>query len=98
MPFWLNLSPSFLATLLLLLAVSCAIIIRSVAESHYHLAPAYHVKCSRSFVLCRRFRRRIEEAIAAGVLIPGSLDGGLGGGMVRNIRRHDFGEKLKLWE
>ncbi|KAF8522289.1 hypothetical protein BU17DRAFT_87378 [Hysterangium stoloniferum] len=69
---------TFLATLLLLLAVSCAIVIRS-------------------FILRRRFRRRIEEAIAAGVLMPGSLDDGLGGGMGRN-RRRDFGEKPKLWE
>ncbi|KAF8513638.1 hypothetical protein BU17DRAFT_68689 [Hysterangium stoloniferum] len=36
-------------------------------------------------------------AIAAGVLMPGSLDKGLGGGMGRN-RRRDFGEKAKLWE
>jgi len=69
---------TFLATLLLLLAVSCAIVVRS-------------------FILRRRFRRRIEEAIAAGVLIPGSLDDGPGGGMGRN-RRRDFGEKPKLWE
>jgi len=68
---------TFLATLLLLLAVSCAIVIRS-------------------FILRRRFRRRIEEAIAAGVLIPGSLDDGPAGAMGR--RRRDFGEKPKLWE
>ncbi|KIJ44079.1 hypothetical protein M422DRAFT_30607 [Sphaerobolus stellatus SS14] len=47
----------------------------------------------RSFILRRRFRRRIEEAIAAGVLVPGSLDeGGVG------RRRRDFGEKPKLWD
>lgn len=51
----------------------------------------------RSFILRRRFRRRIEEAIAAGVLIPGALDDGPGGGMGRG-RRRDFGEKPKLWE
>ncbi|KAF8590604.1 hypothetical protein K439DRAFT_1611981 [Ramaria rubella] len=61
---------SFLATLLLLLAVSCAIVIR--------------------------FRRRIEEALAAGVLIPGALEDGLGG--TGRGRRRDFGEKPKLWE
>lgn len=51
----------------------------------------------RSFILRRRFRRRIEEAIAAGVLIPGSLDDATIGGMGRS-RRRDFGEKPKLWE
>ncbi|GJJ12136.1 hypothetical protein Clacol_006377 [Clathrus columnatus] len=69
---------TFLATLLLLLAVSCAIVIRS-------------------FILRRRFRRRIEEAIAAGVLIPGTLDDTALGGMGRS-RRRDFGEKPKMWE
>ena len=49
----------------------------------------------RSFILRRRFRRRIEEALAAGVLIPGALEEG--GGMGRG-RRRDFGEKPKLWE
>jgi hypothetical protein len=47
----------------------------------------------RSFILRRRFRRRIEEALAAGVLIPGALEDGMGRG-----RRRDFGEKPKLWE
>lgn len=49
----------------------------------------------RSFILRRRFRRRLEEALAAGVFIPGGLEegGGLGRG-----RRRDFGEKPKLWE
>lgn len=69
---------TFLATLLLLLAVSCAIVVRS-------------------FILRRRFRRRIEEAIAAGVLIPGALDDPSLGGTGRS-RRRDFGEKPKLWE
>ncbi|KAF8513644.1 hypothetical protein BU17DRAFT_68694 [Hysterangium stoloniferum] len=36
-------------------------------------------------------------AITAGVLIPGLLGEGLGGGMGRN-RRCDFGEKPKPWE
>ncbi|KZO97004.1 hypothetical protein CALVIDRAFT_563229 [Calocera viscosa TUFC12733] len=44
----------------------------------------------RSFVLRRRFRRRVEAAIAAGVLLPGSLNTG------RGDRR--FQEKPKLWE
>lgn len=51
----------------------------------------------RSFILRRRFRRRIEEAIAAGVLIPGALDDATLGGAGRS-RRRDFGEKPKLWE
>ncbi|KAF8495607.1 hypothetical protein JB92DRAFT_3099808 [Gautieria morchelliformis] len=50
----------------------------------------------RSFILRRRFRRRIEEALAAGVIIPGGLEDGPGG-MGRG-RRRDFGEKPKLWE
>ncbi|KZT60116.1 hypothetical protein CALCODRAFT_150477 [Calocera cornea HHB12733] len=44
----------------------------------------------RSFVLRRRFRRRVEAAIAAGVLLPGSLNAG------RGDRR--LQEKPKLWE
>jgi len=52
----------------------------------------------RSFILRRRFRRRIEEAIAAGVLAPGALDDGPGGGGMGRGRRRDFGEKPKLWE
>ncbi|EIN12620.1 hypothetical protein PUNSTDRAFT_141278 [Punctularia strigosozonata HHB-11173 SS5] len=61
---------TFLATLFLLLFVSCAIVLRS-------------------FFLRRRFRRRIEEAIAAGVLLPPASGHG---------RRRDFGEKPKIWD
>jgi len=44
----------------------------------------------RSFVLRRRFRRRIEEAILAGVIAPNHT------GRVRS--RRTIGEKPKLWE
>ena len=44
----------------------------------------------RSFVLRRRFRRRIEEAILAGVVAPHH------GARVRS--RRVIGEKPKLWE
>ncbi|CEL60780.1 hypothetical protein RSOLAG1IB_04019 [Rhizoctonia solani AG-1 IB] len=70
---------TFLTTLLLLLAVSCGIVIRS-------------------FILRRRFHRRVEEAIAAGVLLPGQGDAGMGpGGNVGAFRR-PIGEKPKMWE
>ncbi|KAF8608559.1 hypothetical protein BDV93DRAFT_518648 [Ceratobasidium sp. AG-I] len=71
---------TFLTTLLLLLAVSCGIVIRS-------------------FVLRRRFHRRVEEAIAAGVLLPSQTgDIGMGpGGTISVFRRH-IGEKPKMWE
>ena len=71
---------TFLATLLLLLAVSCAIVIRSL-------------------VLRRRFRRRVQEALANGVILP-SPPGGLAGAMMfGNSRpRRDFGEKPTMWE
>ncbi|CAE6400956.1 unnamed protein product [Rhizoctonia solani] len=70
---------TFLTTLLLLLAVSCGIVIRS-------------------FVLRRRFHRRVEEAIAAGVLLPGQGDVGMGpGGHIGTFRR-PIGEKPKMWE
>ena len=59
---------TFLATLLLLLAVSCAIVMRS-------------------FVLRRRFRRRVEEALAAGIILP-----------QHPPRKRDFGEKPRLWD
>jgi len=44
----------------------------------------------RSFVLRRRFRRRIEEAILAGVIAPHQIG--------RTTRRRAIGEKPKLWE
>ena len=44
----------------------------------------------RSFVLRRRFRRRIEEAILAGVVAPHHVG--------RMSRRRAIGEKPKLWE
>ncbi|KDN49772.1 hypothetical protein RSAG8_01837, partial [Rhizoctonia solani AG-8 WAC10335] len=70
---------TFLTTLLLLLAVSCGIVIRS-------------------FVLRRRFHRRVEEAIAAGVLLPGEGDMGMRpGGRIGAFRR-PIGEKPKMWE
>ncbi|KDQ20778.1 hypothetical protein BOTBODRAFT_26796 [Botryobasidium botryosum FD-172 SS1] len=49
----------------------------------------------RSWIIRRRFRRRIEEAIAAGVLLPEQIAafGGTGQGRHRN-----FGERPKLWE
>lgn len=45
----------------------------------------------RSFVLRRRFRRRVEAAIAAGVLLPEQVEA---------LRRRGpaIGEKPKLWE
>jgi hypothetical protein len=46
----------------------------------------------------RRFHRRVEEAIAAGVLLPGQGDAGMGpGGNVGAFRR-PIGEKPKMWE
>ena len=44
----------------------------------------------RSFILRRRFRRRIEEAILAGVIPPPQTG--------RVSRRRVIGEKPKLWE
>jgi hypothetical protein len=44
----------------------------------------------RSFILRRRFRRRIEEAILAGVIPPPHT--------ARVSRRRAIGEKPKLWE
>lgn len=63
---------TFLTTLLLLLAVSCGIVLRS-------------------FILRRRFRRRVEAAIAAGVLLPEQVDA---------LRRRGpaLGERPTLWE
>ena len=57
---------TFLATLLLLLAVSCAIVIRSL-------------------IIRRRFRRRYEEALAAGIILP-----------QQGIKRRDFGAKPEM--
>lgn len=49
----------------------------------------------RSFVLRRRFRQRVEEAIAAGVLLPdGRLAPAAGGSRRGNV----FGAKPVLWE
>lgn len=45
----------------------------------------------RSFILRRRFRQRIEEAILAGVMVPNQPGG-------RVSRRRALGEKPKLWE
>ncbi|KAG9127259.1 hypothetical protein FRC07_015117 [Ceratobasidium sp. 392] len=71
---------TFLTTLLLLLAVSCGIVIRS-------------------FVLRRRFHRRVEEAIAAGVLLPSQTgDIAMGPGGTINVYRRPVGEKPKMWE
>ncbi|KZS87651.1 hypothetical protein SISNIDRAFT_553086 [Sistotremastrum niveocremeum HHB9708] len=61
---------TFLTTLLLLLGVSCAIIVRSL-------------------VLRRRFRRRVQEAIANGIYVPGMMGGS---------HRRDIGEKPTMWE
>ncbi|KAG8882299.1 hypothetical protein FRB97_008407 [Tulasnella sp. 331] len=48
----------------------------------------------RSFFLRRQFRRRMEEAIAAGVLLPdGQLPPEWGG-----PRQRDFGEKPSMWQ
>ncbi|KAI9443200.1 hypothetical protein H4582DRAFT_1169189 [Lactarius indigo] len=44
----------------------------------------------RSFILRRRFRQRIEEAILAGVIVPNQTG--------RVSRRRPLGEKPKLWE
>ncbi|KAI0061717.1 hypothetical protein BV25DRAFT_742912 [Artomyces pyxidatus] len=44
----------------------------------------------RSFVLRRRFRRRIEEAILAGVMTPNEA--------AHRGRRRNFGAKPKMWE
>ena len=44
----------------------------------------------RSFILRRRFRQRIEEAILAGVIVPNPTG--------RVNRRRALGEKPKLWE
>jgi len=60
---------TFLTTLLLLLGVSVAIIIRSL-------------------ILRRRFRRRVQEAIANGVLIPG---------LMTEPTNREIGEKPKMW-
>jgi len=71
---------TFLTTLLLLLAVSCGIVIRS-------------------FVLRRRFHRRVEEAIAAGVLLPSQTgDIAMGPGGTISVYRRPIGEKPKMWE
>jgi hypothetical protein len=45
----------------------------------------------RSFILRRRFRRSIEEALLAGVIVPNQPGG-------RVSRRRALGEKPKLWE
>jgi len=45
----------------------------------------------RSFILRRRFRQRIEDAILAGVIVPNNQTG-------RASRRRALGEKPKLWE
>ncbi|TFK52541.1 hypothetical protein OE88DRAFT_1734515 [Heliocybe sulcata] len=62
---------TFLATLFLLLFVSCAIVLRS-------------------FILRRRFRRSMEEAIAAGIIFPGPQTPG--------YRKRNFGEKPVMWD
>lgn len=61
-----------MTTLLLLLAVSCGIVLRS-------------------FILRRRFRRRVEAAIAAGVLLPEQVEA---------LRRRGptIGERPTIWE
>jgi hypothetical protein len=46
----------------------------------------------RSFILRRRFRRRIEQAILAGVIVPNRP------GHRTSRRRRPIGEKPKLWE
>lgn len=47
----------------------------------------------------RRFHRRVEEAIAAGVLLPGQTgDIGMGPGGTINVFRRHIGEKPKMWE
>lgn len=61
---------TFLATLFLLLFVSCAIVLRS-------------------FILRRRFRRSMEEAIAAGILFTGPQTG---------YRKRNIGEKPVMWD
>ncbi|CAE6416900.1 unnamed protein product [Rhizoctonia solani] len=52
----------------------------------------------RSFILRRRFHRRVEEAIAAGVLLPGQGDVGMGPGGNIGAFRRSIGEKPKMWE
>ena len=47
----------------------------------------------------RRFHRRVEEAIAAGVLLPSQTgDIGMGPGGSINVYRRNIGEKPKMWE
>ncbi|KAG8715626.1 hypothetical protein FRC11_002178 [Ceratobasidium sp. 423] len=52
----------------------------------------------RSFVLRRRFHRRVEEAIAAGVLLPGQADIDMGPGGGIGAFRRPIGEKPKMWQ
>lgn len=53
----------------------------------------------RSFILRRRFHRRVEEAIAAGVLLPSQTgDIGMGPGGTISVFRRTIGEKPKMWE
>jgi hypothetical protein len=65
-------------TPVLLLAVSCGIVLRSL-------------------ILRRRFRRRLEEAIAAGIILPEHVEH-----MRRSRGGRDttafIGEKPKMWE
>lgn len=66
----LSLSVTFLATLFLLLFVSCAIILRS-------------------YVLRRRYQRRLEEAVAAGLVLTPRAP---------SSRQARFGVKPKMFE
>lgn len=66
----LPISVTFLATLFLLLFVSCAIVLRS-------------------YVLRRRFQRRLDEAMAAGILLAPRAQGS---------RKRRFGTKPKFFD
>ncbi|KAJ3535615.1 hypothetical protein NMY22_g6407 [Coprinellus aureogranulatus] len=75
---------TFLATLVLLLSVSAAIVIRS-------------------FILRRRHRLLVEEAMRNGTFIPGTeLDGGVGGGGPMGAGRWrgrvDLSKKPRMWD
>ncbi|EJC97932.1 uncharacterized protein FOMMEDRAFT_149402 [Fomitiporia mediterranea MF3/22] len=52
----------------------------------------------RSFIIRRRFHRRVQEALADGSVLPPHAPGPGGFGGIGGGRRRDFGEKPKLWD